>query len=77
HATLPSNGFVDGSILNEGQGWRPSITIKQMLHGIFELLDNPNPDDPAQSEAYQLFVNNKAEYDRRVLIEAKKNPPAA
>lgn len=52
----PSHGFVDGSILNEGQGWRPSITIKQMLHGIFELLDNPNPDDPAQSEAYQLFV---------------------
>lgn len=30
------------SILNEEQGWRPSITIKQMLHGIFELLDNPN-----------------------------------
>lgn len=31
-----------GSILNEDAGWRPSITIKQMLHGIFELLDNPN-----------------------------------
>lgn len=45
-----------GSILNQDVGWRPSITIKQMLYGIFHLLDNPNPDDPAQSEAHQLFV---------------------
>lgn len=44
------------SILNEGVGWRPSITIKQMLMGIFDLLDNPNPSDPAQAEAFELFV---------------------
>lgn len=30
------------SILNADKGWRPSISIKQMLHGICELLDNPN-----------------------------------
>lgn len=44
------------SIINEGQGWRPAITIKQMLVGIHDLLDTPNPDDPAQEEAHTLFV---------------------
>jgi len=38
------------------QGWRPAITVKQILVGIQELLDAPNPADPAQTEAYQLFI---------------------
>lgn len=38
------------------QGWRPAITVKQILVGIQELLDGPNPADPAQTEAYQLFI---------------------
>lgn len=44
------------SILDEDEGWRPAITIKQMLLGIHDLFDTPNPNSPAQSEAYQLFV---------------------
>lgn len=44
------------SILDEDEGWRPAITIKQMLMGIHDLFDTPNPNSPAQSEAYQLFV---------------------
>ena len=46
------------SILNEDDaaGWRPSITIKQILIGIQDLLNDPNPESPAQLEAYQLFV---------------------
>lgn len=47
---------VFGSILDEDEGWRPAITIKQMLMGIHDLFDSPNPNSPAQSEAYQLFV---------------------
>jgi ubiquitin-conjugating enzyme E2 I len=30
--------------------------VKQILVGIQELLDAPNPADPAQTEAYQLFI---------------------
>jgi hypothetical protein len=44
------------SILNEEEDWKPAITIKQMLLGIQDLLDNPNPNSPAQREAYELFV---------------------
>jgi ubiquitin-protein ligase len=38
------------------QGWRPAITVKQILVGIQDLLDQPNPSDPAQTDGYHLFI---------------------
>ena len=38
------------------QGWRPAITVKQILVGIQDLLDQPNPADPAQTDGYHLFI---------------------
>ncbi|KAF7639295.1 UBIQUITIN_CONJUGAT_2 domain-containing protein [Meloidogyne graminicola] len=51
---------------------RPSISIKQLLVGIQELLINPNPEDPAQAEAYQIFVQNREEYEKRVRRQAQQ-----
>ena len=51
-------------------GWKPSITIKQLLIGIQDLLDNPNPDDPAQKEPYLAYKNDKALYQRKVREQA-------
>ena len=70
------SGTICLSILNEEEGWRPAITIKQILMGIQDLLDEPNPDSPAQSDAYQLFISDKVRYKRRIREEAKKNIPA-
>ncbi|URE01632.1 Ubiquitin-conjugating enzyme [Musa troglodytarum] len=39
-------------------GWRPAITVKQILIGIQDLLDQPNPADPAQTDGYHLFIQN-------------------
>ena len=76
HPNVYPSGTICLSILNEEEGWRPAITVKQMLLGIQDLLDTPNPSSPAQSEAYNLFINNKAEYKRRVKAEARKNTPS-
>ncbi|CAM9116763.1 unnamed protein product [Discosporangium mesarthrocarpum] len=73
HPNVYPSGTICLSILNEDEGWRPAITIKQMLMGIQDLLDAPNPHSPAQSDAYTLFVTNLPEYRRRVRAEAKKN----
>jgi len=73
HPNVYPSGTICLSILNEEEGWRPAITIKQILMGIQDLLDEPNPDSPAQSEAYNLFMKSKAEYQRRVKAEARKN----
>ena len=73
HPNVYPSGTICLSILNEEEGWRPAITIKQMLLGIQDLLDTPNPNSPAQSEAYQMFVQDKASYAKRVRQEAAKN----
>ena len=75
HPNVYPSGTICLSILNEDEDWRPAITIKQMLLGIQDLLDTPNPNSPAQSDAYQLFVSDKAEYKKRVRQEAAKNAP--
>lgn len=56
-------------------GWKPAISIKQLLLGIQELLTNPNPKSPAQREAYELFTKNPNEYKRKVREQALRNPP--
>lgn len=43
--------------------------------GIQDLLDNPNPNSPAQREAIEVYLNNKAEYRRKVREQAQKNLP--
>ena len=72
HPNVYPSGTICLSILNEEEDWRPGITIKQMLVGIQDLLDTPNPDSPAQSEAYQLFMADRSAYAAKVRKEAKK-----
>lgn len=72
HPNIFPSGTVCLSILNEDKDWRPSITIKSILLGIQELLDNPNLADPAQSEPYQLLSKDPAAYAARVREEVKK-----
>ena len=72
HPNVYPSGKVCLSILNEDKGWKPSITVKQILVGVQELLDNPNNADAAQEAAYRLFKKSGAEYAKRVRIEAAK-----
>ncbi|KAJ7538373.1 hypothetical protein O6H91_11G045500 [Diphasiastrum complanatum] len=74
HPNVYPSGTVCLSILDEDQGWRPAITVKQILVGIQELLDAPNPASPAQTEAYQLFIQDPEEYKKRVRQQTKLYP---
>ena len=72
HPNIYPSGTVCLSILNEDKGWKPSITVKQMLLGIQDLLNNPNLSDPAQREPYELCRDNRAEYERKVKEMAQR-----
>ncbi|KAK8934610.1 SUMO-conjugating enzyme SCE1 [Platanthera zijinensis] len=74
HPNVYPSGTVCLSILNEDTGWRPAITVKQILVGIQDLLDQPNPADPAQTDGYQLFIQDPVEYKRRVRQQSKQYP---
>lgn len=56
HPNIYPSGTVCLSLLDEDKDWRPSISIKQLLMGIQELLNEPNIRDPAQAEAYTTFL---------------------
>lgn len=75
HPNVYPSGTVCLSILNEDEDWKPSITIKQILLGIQDLLDNPNPNSPAQAEPYMLYCQNRDEYVRRVKQQALSMRP--
>ena len=65
------------SILNDEKGWKPSVTVKQILTGIQELLDSPNNRDAAQEPAWRLFDKDQAKYMLRVKEEVRKYTPVA
>mmetsp|Transcript_43063 Transcript_43063/g.113244 ORF Transcript_43063/g.113244 Transcript_43063/m.113244 type:complete len:165 (+) Transcript_43063:81-575(+) len=71
HPNVYPSGTVCLSILNEDEDWKPSITIKQILCGIQDLLSNPNPNSPAQADPYMAFTQDKAEYDKKVLEQVE------
>ncbi|RZC54951.1 hypothetical protein C5167_013800 [Papaver somniferum] len=74
HPNVYPSGTVCLSILNEDSGWRPAITVKQILVGIQDLLDQPNAADPAQTDGYHLFIQEPVEYKKRVKQQAKLYP---
>ena len=75
HPNVYGSGKICLSILDETKSWQPTITIKQMLLGVQELLNNPNNNDPAQQGASVMLKANKAAYEARVRQEALKYPP--
>jgi len=74
HPNVYPSGTVCLSILNEDEGWKPAITIKQILIGIQDLLNDPNPDSPAQAEAYNLFKKDRVAYEKKIKHVVKENP---
>lgn len=72
HPNVYPSGTVCLSLLDEEKDWRPAVTIKQILLGIQELLDNPNIKDPAQAEAYTIYMQNRKEYESRVRAQSER-----
>lgn len=57
--------------------WSPALTIDKILLSIVSLLQDPNPDDPLNKEAADLYRNNRMEYNRKakewVRLHASKH----
>jgi len=75
HPNVYPSGTICLSILDEDKGWKPGITVKQILLGIQALLNEPNVKDPAQQEAYDLYRADKDAYLEKVQEQAQKFRP--
>ena len=76
HPNIYPSGTVCLSILSEDDGWRPSITVKQLLLGIQDLLDSPNDKARRRASVHTLHRTNRvrkedqaagARYPRQVI----------
>ncbi|WVN90845.1 uncharacterized protein L203_106088 [Cryptococcus depauperatus CBS 7841] len=75
HPNVYPSGTICLSILDEEKSWKPSITVKQIVLGIQDLLLHANVNDPAQVEAYHMFKNDRPTYDKRVRQQAIERRP--
>ncbi|KAL3894846.1 MAG: hypothetical protein SGCHY_005038, partial [Lobulomycetales sp.] len=74
HPNIWSSGDVCLSIL-DSTGWKPSLSVKQILLGLQELLVNPNPKSPANVVCNKLFVKNPRAYSEQCKREAARLKP--
>merc|ERR1719343_778962 len=63
------NVYADGSICLDilQKKWSPTYDASAILTSIQSLLDEPNPNSPANSQAAQLFQENRREYEKKVM----------
>uniref|UniRef100_A0A8C9TEV3 Ubiquitin conjugating enzyme E2 B n=1 Tax=Scleropages formosus TaxID=113540 RepID=A0A8C9TEV3_SCLFO len=73
------NVYADGSICLDilQNRWSPTYDVSSILTSIQSLLDEPNPNSPANSQAAQLYQENKREYEKRVsaIVEQSWSDP--
>ncbi|XP_036806931.1 ubiquitin-conjugating enzyme E2 A-like [Oncorhynchus mykiss] len=75
------NMYADGSICLDilQNRWSPTYDISSILTSVQSLLDKPNPNSPANSQAAQLYQENKesrpreSRYEKRVSAIIKQN----
>jgi ubiquitin-protein ligase len=72
HPNIYPSGTVCLSILSEDKDWKASLTVKQILIGIQDLLTDPNINDPAQEEPFKLYRSNREEYRKRVRAQVSR-----
>jgi len=63
------NVYTDGSICLDvlDSRWSPTYDVSAILTAIQSLLDQPNPNSPANAQAAEMFQENRREYEKKVM----------
>ena len=48
--------------------WSPALTLVKVLLSISSLLTDPNPNDPLSKDVADLYLKNKAEYNKKARL---------
>lgn len=63
-STLDEKSSVHDNNAKE-TNWRPSLSMVNILVGIKSLLENPNPDSPANVDANRMYLGDRNSYEEK------------
>jgi len=64
-STLHDGKLLPGSNESMINTWRPSLCLANILVGVVNLLEHPNPDSPANVDASKSFTKDRKGYDEK------------
>ena len=71
HQNVHKNGSIDVDVLKIA--WSPSMTISKVLVSLYDLLENPNVDDPfVVPEIAASYKNDREKHDETARAWTKK-----
>lgn len=71
----PNVSLSDGCICVDilGSAWSPANSIKTLLISLQLLMQDPEPDDPMESEIARIYKDNKGEFNKNCMEHIKSN----
>lgn len=71
HPNISTQGVICLNILKHqpsGGGWSPTLSIGHILLSIHSLLSDPNPNDPLNQTAGNLYLSDKDAFDAQARV---------
>eukprot|EP00193_Tetraselmis_chui_P005880 CAMPEP_0177766244 /NCGR_PEP_ID=MMETSP0491_2-20121128/8425_1 /TAXON_ID=63592 /ORGANISM="Tetraselmis chuii, Strain PLY429" /LENGTH=172 /DNA_ID=CAMNT_0019282653 /DNA_START=321 /DNA_END=840 /DNA_ORIENTATION=+ len=72
HPNIDLDGNICLNILRED--WKPVLSINSVIYGLNFLFLDPNPEDPLNKEAAEMFQNNQRAFESMVASPSLTEP---
>ncbi|CAD6574760.1 MAG: hypothetical protein CYPHOPRED_005500 [Cyphobasidiales sp. Tagirdzhanova-0007] len=71
HPNITEEGNICMGILKADQ-WKPSTKVEDVLRGLYQLLTEPNPDDPLIPAIAEQYRSDNAGFKKEAMEQTKK-----